>query len=250
MNTTSKMQQIAGGALRFWFRQQIIENYRPTWLKGLEIDFFIPALNIGVEFQGEQHRSFVPELQKTIENFNAQIERDKLKKKLCDEHGTKLIKFNSLHGMKGALEKSIPFTVFGELPLALQDKIKKYHDGASKIIRERKEQEEAKVYKQTPRPATKKTEKKASLFQSIDSEATKFHIERLTEAKLFLLDNGWESAFDFVAGWPPHLLVGHQIRIRFDSETKRFYATCNDLNVWHTSASQLCIYLIETMWLK
>lgn len=250
MNTTSKMQQIAGAALRFWFREQIIENFRPSWLKGLELDFFIPALNIGFEVQGEQHRRFVPCFHKSADDFDAQVARDKLKKKLCDEHGTKLIKFNTLRGMKGALEKAIPFTVFGELPLAIQDKIKKYHDFASKIIKERKEYEESKVYKQTPRPATKKTKKKASLFQSIDSEATKFHIEKLTEAKLFLLDNGWESTFDFVPGWPPHLLVGHQIRIRFDSETKRFYATCNDLNVWHTSAKELCIYLMETMWLK
>lgn len=63
------------------------------WLKykkPLKLDFFLPEYNIGIEYQGEQH--FKP-----VKYFGGQeiysilISRDKIKNKLCKEHGIKIL---------------------------------------------------------------------------------------------------------------------------------------------------------------
>jgi hypothetical protein len=69
---------------------EIIFHHRPRWLKGLEIDVFIPSLNLGFEYQGQQHYHSIKlwggdaALQKTKE-------RDKQKKILCKKLSVKLI---------------------------------------------------------------------------------------------------------------------------------------------------------------
>lgn len=60
-------------------------NYRPNWLKNektgenLELDIYCRELNQGWEFQGWQHY-----------RDEKQVERDKIKKKLCRQMGVKL----------------------------------------------------------------------------------------------------------------------------------------------------------------
>ncbi|MBO5630372.1 MAG: hypothetical protein J5965_15010 [Aeriscardovia sp.] len=54
-----------------------INRYKPSWLKSnisaLEIDIFIPGLNIGIEYDGQA--------------FHSNKERDEKKDKLVFEHG-------------------------------------------------------------------------------------------------------------------------------------------------------------------
>ena len=75
----------------------VLYEYRKknfNWLNGLELDFFLPAHNIAIECQGEQH--FVPKSfggDKYIK-FNKQIELDKLKNKLCFKNDVKLIYYS------------------------------------------------------------------------------------------------------------------------------------------------------------
>ncbi|MFC1467308.1 hypothetical protein ACFLQY_01260 [Verrucomicrobiota bacterium] len=35
--------------------EEILRHHRPAWLNGLELDIFIPALKVGLEYQGQQH---------------------------------------------------------------------------------------------------------------------------------------------------------------------------------------------------
>ncbi len=70
----------------------IDENYKHPTLKHLksnrpiELDLFIPSLNLAFEYQGQQHYS-----QTYQGNVRRQIERDKEKKELCSSNGITLI---------------------------------------------------------------------------------------------------------------------------------------------------------------
>ena len=67
---------------------------RFKWLGNQSLDFYLPDYNIGIECQGEQH--FFP-----VEHFGGDkrfkntLERDKRKKKLCEENGVKLLYFGN-----------------------------------------------------------------------------------------------------------------------------------------------------------
>ena len=78
------------------FQTPIIREKTFTWLKNkqkLRLDFYIPEFNIGIEYQGEQH--FYPIAYfGGIKRFKQQLENDELKKKLCEEHGIKLLYFS------------------------------------------------------------------------------------------------------------------------------------------------------------
>lgn len=84
---TSKMQEETRSRLLailtgFNFR----ENYRPDWLcnpetgRNLELDFFMPDLNVGIEVQGKQHYEFTPIFHSTEADFQAQLRRDQWKR--------------------------------------------------------------------------------------------------------------------------------------------------------------------------
>ena len=86
--------------LLFIFIQQfyptmiIIENYRHPFLqseneRALEFDVYIPALNIGFEYQGEHHYDDMPAAYGQFELF---LERDLLKEKLSKENNIQLIR--------------------------------------------------------------------------------------------------------------------------------------------------------------
>jgi hypothetical protein len=40
---------------RFFLDHEIIRHHRPDWLEGLELDIYIPSLQLGIEYQGQQH---------------------------------------------------------------------------------------------------------------------------------------------------------------------------------------------------
>jgi predicted RNA-binding Zn-ribbon protein involved in translation (DUF1610 family) len=86
-------------------------NYRKLdWLKyknNLELDFYLPDYNIGIECQGQQHFDFCPKFDSTIEEFNSRIERDRIKKKLCEEHNLQLFHINYNDNIEQKLDNII-----------------------------------------------------------------------------------------------------------------------------------------------
>lgn len=70
--------------------QVILREASPKWLKRQRLDVYIPALNLALEHQGEQHY-------KAIKAFGGDaalqrnLERDALKKQLCLENGVHLV---------------------------------------------------------------------------------------------------------------------------------------------------------------
>ena len=73
-------------------KEKIYRHYRPEFLEFLELDIFIPCLNIGIEYQGIQH--FKP-----VDHWGGKaslkqvIKRDQRKKKLCDLNNVNLVIF-------------------------------------------------------------------------------------------------------------------------------------------------------------
>jgi len=73
--------------------KQVLRHYRPDFLEGLELDIFIPSLNLGVEYQGLQH--FEPvEHWGGEEAFGRRRERDIRKKHLCTLNNVRLVCFS------------------------------------------------------------------------------------------------------------------------------------------------------------
>lgn len=65
---------------------------RTKWLSGLELDGFSERLNLGFEYNGEQHYKVVPCFHKNgIRDLEVQQKRDVKKIHLCKENGIKLI---------------------------------------------------------------------------------------------------------------------------------------------------------------
>lgn len=72
------------------------ENCRPFWLykitgRPLELDFYIPALQIAVEVQGAQHARYIPHFHFTSAAFQDSQERDREKRRACQVQGLTLV---------------------------------------------------------------------------------------------------------------------------------------------------------------
>lgn len=73
--------------------KKVLRHFRPSFLKGLELDIFIPDDEIGIEYQGIQH--YEP-----IEHWGGNEalarlqDRDKTKAKLCAENNVRIIYFH------------------------------------------------------------------------------------------------------------------------------------------------------------
>lgn len=69
---------------------EVIHHGSPTWLGRQHLDIYFPKLNIGIEYQGAQHYVAVDFFggQEALEKT---IERDKVKRKKCEENGCHLI---------------------------------------------------------------------------------------------------------------------------------------------------------------
>ncbi len=65
-------------------KANIWDNYRPSWLKGLELDRFYKDFNLAFEFQGEQHYTDAQ-----------QQKRDQAKAELCSRHDVALHHMNA-----------------------------------------------------------------------------------------------------------------------------------------------------------
>lgn len=95
--STSKLQEYTARKLSENFGHlKIYENYRPDWLRGsdleiLELDFYIPELNLAIEVQGAQHYQYVEFFHQNLDNFNKTKERDRTKIDVCEGRGINLL---------------------------------------------------------------------------------------------------------------------------------------------------------------
>jgi len=76
----------------------VIRHYRPYFLRGLELDIYIPEIKLGVEYQGIQHYQSI-EHWGGIESLEHLQERDARKKRLCSSNKVKLVYFEYTEGL-------------------------------------------------------------------------------------------------------------------------------------------------------
>lgn len=79
-------QQLLKRHLSLVIRETPLEDYRPAWLEGLELDFFYPDHGLAFEFNGDQH--YCPT---RLGDVIAQRKRDARKRAICKQVGVKLI---------------------------------------------------------------------------------------------------------------------------------------------------------------
>jgi|GEM_PF-1417324 len=83
----------------------LVQHGKPSWLGQQHLDIFFKNKNIGIEYQGEPHQGPVT-LFGGEEKFKEQKERDKRKKRLCDENKCKIIYVYPSYNIKN-IEKEI-----------------------------------------------------------------------------------------------------------------------------------------------
>lgn len=78
--------------LRELYLDNIIRRHDRKTLKGIELDFNLPELRLGIEYDGEQH--FDKELYEKLygEGFDEQVKRDRKKDRLCIKKNITLIR--------------------------------------------------------------------------------------------------------------------------------------------------------------
>ena len=68
---------------------KIIQHASPVWLSPQHLDIYLPAHKVAIEYQGEQH--FRPlDIFGGVEGFEATVQRDKIKRRLCALAGVRL----------------------------------------------------------------------------------------------------------------------------------------------------------------
>lgn len=97
----SKLEALVSRKLMFCLSGVTIkENTRPDWLisnhgERLELDFYIPELDLAIEVQGAQHYKFTPHFHKGQRTFADQVRRDREKRAICDRKGITLFEIAS-----------------------------------------------------------------------------------------------------------------------------------------------------------
>lgn len=116
---------------QYFGRLQKIDNYRPKWLEGLEIDRYYPEIKIGIEFQGLQHYRPVRHLQARREEFLEQVQRDTSKKNIAAKKGVQIVPLG-LQDLTDARRIKYNFKQIADL--GLKNAQKEGHQRAAKIL--------------------------------------------------------------------------------------------------------------------
>lgn len=100
--STSKLQDYVSNKLNIHLgKYEIYENKRPDWLitengARLELDFWMPELEIAIEVQGHQHDMFVRFFHETVENFEKRLFYDDFKRTICKNRCIELYEIRTL----------------------------------------------------------------------------------------------------------------------------------------------------------
>lgn len=106
VGATGKSETALFQIIRDLFPNLLIErNIRPAWLRGLEIDIWIPEFKIAIEYQGEQHFQAIEHWGGAVK-LAEQQRRDLLKRELCSANGIVLIEFLFNEKLSNQLVKS------------------------------------------------------------------------------------------------------------------------------------------------
>ena len=104
--STSRLQQQTSALLSVHLGQYTIrENHRPAWLEGLELDFYIEELQVGIEVQGQQHFEYVPHFHSNYADFLALRDRDERKADLCLRHDVVLCHIETARDILPLIER-------------------------------------------------------------------------------------------------------------------------------------------------
>lgn len=77
---------------------EVYQEYTADWLinpetgKHLYIDFYIPSLQIGIEYDGKHHEQYIEFLHGDYGKYKSQTRRDELKDALSEKNGIKIIR--------------------------------------------------------------------------------------------------------------------------------------------------------------
>ena len=93
--STRKMERYTKQVAITFLNRKFIK-IRPYWFKNeegnnLELDMYNDELKLAIEYNGIQHYKYCEFFHKSIEDFNKQVDNDKLKVKLCEVNKVDLI---------------------------------------------------------------------------------------------------------------------------------------------------------------
>jgi len=108
---SSYIQSLVKRQVKEWFpNEEILENYRPEWLIGLEIDIYLPNLRLAIEVDGLQHHFYTECFHKSKADFEMQVVRDYVKRKILNNEQIKTCRVSHGHDSMDKLWKGIRST--------------------------------------------------------------------------------------------------------------------------------------------
>ncbi len=115
--STSKLQRATRERLRVLLNSyELIENAHPDWLvnpvtgRRLELDLYLPEVNIAIEVQGQQHFAYTPMFHASPDDFEAQKQRDNIKRDLCEKRGVALYEISCPAEIETLLDKMAEYS--------------------------------------------------------------------------------------------------------------------------------------------
>lgn len=123
-------------------------NRRYDWLIGphggrLELDFYMPDIDVAVEIQGDQHFVYVPHMHGSMANYKLQLKRDEVKRLECTKRNIKLFQTRDVIDEDEALKyireawyrKKLEEEWFAEKVRRTRKKLKEWTRHANKATR-------------------------------------------------------------------------------------------------------------------
>lgn len=90
--TKWKSERMLFGEIKELYNDAVFQ-YRPSWLEPQSLDIFIPALNLGIEYQGIQHYESV-DFFGGDEALRHRQQLDEKKRKLCESNNVRLLEWS------------------------------------------------------------------------------------------------------------------------------------------------------------